>query len=115
MIGELVQMVFHSLVELFFLVATLFLLVGMNALRKRLSREQQHLVEDLVRCAVLYVQQTMPLDQPTVKLETALQAATHLLAEKGVILQEDILLLHIEAQVKLLKQELGEHWSKGQG
>ena len=113
MVSELVQTLIHSLVELFFLVATLFLIVGIQALRKRLTREQQQLAEELVRSAVLYVQQTMPLDQPAVKLETALQAAFHLLAEKGISLEEDTLLLLIESQVKLLKQELGEHWSQG--
>ena len=108
--GEGLQTFLHSMVELFFLTATLFLIVGIQALRKRLTREQQQLAEDLVRSAVLYVQQTMPLDQPAVKLETALQAAKHLLEEKGVTVDEETVLLHIEAQVKKLKQELGEYW-----
>ncbi|MDW7661956.1 MAG: phage holin, LLH family [Bacillota bacterium] len=100
------------LTELVFLAASVLMWYGIRFLKRRLTREQQQLLSDLVRATVLYVQQIMPAADPQEKLNAALIAASHLAKKKGIPVKEDVLLVLIESHLKTLKHEFGEAWGQ---
>ena len=100
------------LTELAFLAATVLMFYGIRFLKRRLTREQQQLLSELVRATVLYVQQVMPGADPQDKLNAALIAAGHLANKKGIPVKEDILIVLIESHLKTLKHEFGEAWER---
>ena len=100
------------IVELFFVVASILLLYAIRFLKTKMTAEQQDLLQQIVSQTVLYVQQTMPREMGTVKLNNAVRQAVELAESKGISVDEEILVVMIESSIKELKVLFGEAWSE---
>lgn len=112
MIDQVFNAIMGYMIQIFFLVASIGLLYVLRWVKAKLTKEQQELLEQLAAVAVLYVQQTAPNATDKYKLNAALEAVENLLKERGLTVDKDAMVAIIEAQVKILKNELALEWQK---
>ena len=112
MTNALYNAIIGHIVELFFVVASILVLYAVRYIKAKLTAEQQELLQQIVSQTVLYVQQTMPQELGTVKLNNAVRQAVEMAEAKGISVDEEILVVMIESSIKELKVLFGEAWSE---
>ena len=111
MIDTLYTAIIGHVIEIFFIAATIAVLYGVRYIKGKLTTEQQILVEEITRSVVLYVQQQFPKEAPKAKLGIAIEHVVDLLQQNGIKVDDNVIHVMIESNLKQLKREFGDEWN----
>ena len=111
MIDTLYTAIIGHVIEIFFIAATIAVLYGVRYIKGKLTTEQQILIDQITRSVVLYVQQQFPKEEPRAKLGIAVEHAVDLLQQNGIKVDDNVIHVMIESNLKELKREFGNEWN----
>ncbi|SDZ19710.1 phage holin, LLH family [Tindallia californiensis] len=117
MIETIYTAIVGHVIEIFFLLLALVgiyagkhILTAKGVIKTKLSPEQFLIVKGIAESVVLFVQQKFRQKQPSEKLDLAVEHAVSILRENGINVDENVLHVMIESNLKRLKKEFGDAW-----